>query len=145
MGLYYIDESGNNKPYYMGCYGIGLGRIIACLIENNIIKDNNKIKGFSLPIDIAPYKIQIVYSEENKKISEKLYSDLISKGIKVIIDDRDKYSLGEKIKDCYVLGTPYIAILGKKFDGENIEVEETKSGKKMNVNINEISKLFKHK
>lgn len=52
---------------------------------------------------------------------------------------------GEKIKDCYVLGTPYIAILGKKFDGENIEVEETKSGKKMNVNINEISKLFKHK
>lgn len=142
MKLYYTDEFGNNKPYYMGCYGIGLGRIIACLIENNIIKDNDKIKGFSLPIDIAPYKVQIVYSEENKDISEKLYSDLISKGINAILDDRDKYSLGEKIKDCYVLGTPYIAILGKKFDGENIEVEETKTGKKLNVNINDISKLF---
>ena len=49
MGLFYMDENNEKKPYYMGCYGIGLGRIIACLIENNVIKENDKIKGFALP------------------------------------------------------------------------------------------------
>ncbi len=145
MNLNFVDEDGKNKPYYMGCYGIGLGRIIACLIENNIIRNGDKIKGFSLPYNIAPYKIQIVYSDENKETAENLYNDLTSKGFSPIIDDREKLSLGEKIKDSYVLGTPYIAILGKKFDGENVEVEETKTGEKFNVNIKEFAKFFKDK
>lgn len=54
MKLYYKDQDGKDKPYYMGCYGIGLGKIIACLIENNIIKNNDQIKGFSLPFNVAP-------------------------------------------------------------------------------------------
>lgn len=57
----------------------------------------------------------------------------MKKGINAIIDDREKYTLVEKIKDSYVLGTPYIAILGKKFDGESIEIEKTKTGKKISV------------
>ena len=115
------------------------------MIENNIIRNGDKIKGFSLPYNIAPYKIQIVYSDENKETAENLYNDLTSKGFSPIIDDREKLSLGEKIKDSYVLGTPYIAILGKKFDGENVEVEETKTGEKFNVNIKEFAKFFKDK
>ena len=61
MNVYFKDEEGNDKPYYMGCYGIGLGRIIACLIENNVIKIENKVKGYVLPYNIAPYKVQIIY------------------------------------------------------------------------------------
>ena len=142
MNLYYKDQDGKDKPYYMGCYGIGLGRIIACLIENNTIKNNEKIKGFSLPYNIAPYKIQIVYSDNQKDTAEKLYDDLMENGINCIIDDREKNSLGEKIKDSYVLGTPYVVILGNKFDGENVEVEETKTGKKENIKLNEFTKYF---
>ena len=142
MNLYYKDQDGKDKPYYMGCYGIGLGRIIACLIENNTIKNNEKIKGFSLPYNIAPYKIQIVYSDNQKDTAEKLYDDLMENGINCIIDDREKNSLGEKIKDSYVLGTPYVVILGNKFDGENVEVEETKTGKKENNKLNEFTKYF---
>ncbi|MFR5684286.1 MAG: aminoacyl--tRNA ligase-related protein [Clostridia bacterium] len=142
MNLFYKDENENDKPYYMGCYGIGLGRIIAIILENNIIREDDEIKGFSLPLNIAPYKIQIIYKEDKKDSAEKLYDILNAKGIKSIIDDRKGYSLGSKIKDVYTLGTPYIAIIGDKSNGEIIEVEETKTGNKFSMNINEIEKLF---
>lgn len=142
MNLFYKDENENDKPYYMGCYGIGLGRIIAIILENNIIREDDEIKGFSLPLNIAPYKIQIIYKEDKKDSAEKLYDILNAKGIKSIIDDRKGYSLGSKIKDVYTLGTPYIAIIGDKSNGEIIEVEKTKTGNKFSMNINEIEKLF---
>lgn len=142
MNLFYKDENENDKPYYMGCYGIGLGRIIAIILENNIIRENDEMKGFSLPLNIAPYKIQIIYKDDKKDSAEKLYDILNAKGIKSIIDDRKGYSLGNKIKDVYTLGTPYIAIIGDKSNGEIIEVEETKTGNKFSMNINEIEKLF---
>ena len=127
MGLFYTDENNEKKPYYMGCYGIGLGRIIACLIENNIIKDNNKIKGFVLPYNIAPYKVHIIYNEKNKEAAEKLYYYLLDNNIQSIIDDRENLSIGSKINDVYVLGTPKIIILGNRFDGINYEIEDIKN------------------
>ena len=135
MKLYYKDENGLDKPYFMGCYGIGLGRIIAVIIENNILKEGDQIKGFSLPLSIAPYKIQIVYKDDKKEIADQLYRDLNDRNIPCILDDRSGYSLGNKIKDVYTLGTPYIAIIGNKSDGETIEVEETKTGNKLNLNF----------
>lgn len=143
MNLYYVDEEGNKKPYYMGCYGIGLGRIIACLIENNIVKYNDKIKGFSLPYEIAPYKVHIIYNENNKKEAEKLYEKLQKNNINAIIDDREKLSIGNRINDVYVLGTPKIIVLGNKFDGENYEIENTKDSSKEIVKVSEIVNYFK--
>ena len=140
MNLYFRDEDGKEKPYYMGCYGIGLGRVIACLIENNIIKENDKIKGFSLPKEIAPYKLQIVYKDDKKDVAEKLYNDL---NINTIIDDREGYSLGNKIKDAYVIGTPYIAIIGNNFDGKTLEIEETKTGNKLSIDIDKLEEFLK--
>ncbi len=145
MKLYYKDENGEDKPYYMGCYGIGLGRIIATIIENNVLKEDGKIKGFSLPVAIAPYKIQIVYKEDKEPIATSLYQDLLDHGIKAILDDRTGYALGSKIKDSYILGTPYVAILGNKSDGENIEIEETKTGNKFQLSVNEISDFLNKK
>lgn len=114
----------------MGCYGIGLGRIIACLIENNVIKENGKIKGFVLPFNIAPYKVQIIYSKNNKEEGERLYSYLLQNNVNVIIDDRENLTIGNRINDVYVLGTPKMVVLGNKFDGVNYEVEDVKTGKK---------------
>ncbi len=142
MKLYFVDEKGENKPYYMGCYGIGLGRIIACILENNVIRDGTSIKGFSIPYNIAPYKIQIIYSENNQEEAEKLYSYLLENNIPAILDDRDKLTIGNRIKDVYVLGTPKMIILGNKFDGINYEIEDTKTNEKISVKLNEIlSKL----
>jgi len=106
MKLYFKDENGKDKPYFMGCYGIGVGRIIATILENNIIKENGEIKGFSIPLNLAPYKIQIVYKDDKKQQAEELYKYLNDKGINVIIDDREGYSLGNKIKDAYIIRNP---------------------------------------
>lgn len=144
MKLYYKDEEGKDNPYYMGCYGIGLGRIIATIIENNVIRENDKLKGFSLPLNIAPYKIQIIYKDDKKEMAEQLYNKLNNQGVKCIIDDRNNYSIGAKIKDVSVLGTPYIAILGNNTEGEIIELEETKTGNKINISINEIKDFIKN-
>lgn len=143
MNLYYKDENGNDKPYYMGCYGIGLGRIIACIIENNVIKIENQVKGFSLPYDIAPYKVQIIYNENNKEEAEKLYSYLSENNIQTIIDDRENLTIGNKINDVYILGTPKMIILGKQFDGINYTIEDTKTNNKLNVKIEDIIKELK--
>jgi len=138
MSLYYKDENGNDKPYYMGCYGIGLGRIIACIIENNVIKIDNQVKGFSLPYDIAPYKVQIIYNENNKAPAESLYKHLLDNNISAILDDRENLSIGNRINDVYVLGTPKMIILGNQFDGINYTIEDTKNGNKVVVSYNDL-------
>ena len=138
MGLYYKDEEGKDRPYYMGCYGIGLGRIIACLIENNVIYEDGKLKGFVLPLNVAPYKVQIIYKEDKKEVAESLYNYLQDNGIKCILDDREGRSIGTKLKDVYVLGTPYSIIIGDKSDGNTFEVEDNKTSGKFNMTKEEI-------
>lgn len=138
MNLYFKDADGTDKPYYMGCYGIGLGRIIATIIENNIIKDNDKIKGFSLPLNVAPYKMQIIYKETKENVAFDLYNYFNERKINTIIDDREGYSIGSRIKDAYILGTPYVIIIGDKFDGINYEIEETKTGNKFTLTKEQI-------
>jgi prolyl-tRNA synthetase len=143
MKLYYKDENSQDKPYYMGCYGIGLGRIIACLIENNVIRIDDKVKGFSLPYNIAPYKVQIIYNENNKEEAEKLYNYLLENNIPSIIDDRDNLTIGNRINDVYVLGTPKMIILGNKFDGINYEIEDTKTNEKIITKLENILEELK--
>ena len=142
MKLFYKSDDGSDKPYYMGCYGIGVGRIVATIIENNVIRENGKIKGFSLPVHLAPYKVQIVYKDNKKDMAFKVYENLASRGINAIIDDREDYSLGSKIKDSYVLGTPYVMIIGDKTEGNIVEVEKTKTGEKFNIDINNIEDVL---
>ena len=142
MNLYYKDELGQDKPYYMGCYGIGVGRIVACIIENNVIRENKIIKGFSLPYDIAPYKVQIIYSENNKDAATKLYNYLQEHNVNAILDDRNNLSIGNRINDVYVLGTPKMIILGNRFDGQNYIIEDTKTNSTKEVACSEILKEF---
>ena len=138
MQLYYIDKNGENKPYYMGCYGIGIGRIIACILENNLIKENDKIKGFAIPYNIAPYKVQIIYTENNKESANKLYELLLANNIPVIIDDRENLTIGNKITDTFVIGTPKLIIIGNKFDGINYELEDIKTNEKITLNLDNL-------
>lgn len=144
MKLYFNDENGEKKPYYMGCYGIGIGRIIATILENNVIMNEDKINGFILPYNIAPYKMQIIYKEDKKDIAEELYLKLKENGIDAIIDDRADFSLGNKIQDVYTLGTPFFTVIGNKFDGTSFEIENSKTKEKFNVNKDNIMEFFKN-
>ena len=127
----------------MGCYGIGLGRIIACLIENNLLKENGKLKGFVLPYHIAPYKVQIIYTEENKQEAETLYEILKENNIPAILDDRQNLSIGNRINDVYVLGTPKIIVIGNKFNGINYELEDSKTKEKHIIEKQDIINVLK--
>ena len=143
MEMYYQDENGNNKPFYMGCYGIGLGRIIATIIENNVLIKYEKIKGFVIPYNVAPYKVHIVYSEQNKDKAIELYERLLENNIQCIIDDRDNLILGNKINDVALLGTPKLIVLGNKYDNINYEIEDLKTGEKDIVKKENIINYFR--
>ena len=136
MNAKFIDKDGKEKPYYMGCYGIGVSRLVAALYERMVIKDENGIvTGISLSKEIAPYFIQIIPKIENEQKlndAEKLYEKCNGKAI---IDDRNNINIGAKIKDAKILGTPFVAILGDKTENGTFELEETLTGKKTIVEI----------
>jgi len=143
MGYYFKDENGEDQPYYMGCYGIGVGRILACLIENNVIRSENKVKGFVLPYMLAPYKVQIIYSNEQKEIAEKLYQKLTENHISVILDDRENLGIGNRIHDVFVLGTPKMIVIGNHFQDCIFEVEDMKTKEKALVKEENIVSYLK--
>ena len=144
----YIDREGKQSLYYMGCYGIGVSRTVATIYEESVLKnDNGKVQGFVLPESVAPYKLQIIPkmdNEEKVKEAEELYKKLSENNIESILDDRKIDSIGAKIKDCKVLGTPYMAILGDKVENGKVELENVKTGEKEIITIAElINKLKK--
>ncbi len=145
----YINQEGKEELYYMGCYGIGVSRTVAALYEQYVIKDEKWGPcGFALPYRIAPYKLQIIpklEDESKMKIAEEIIRKLEFGGTKVILDDRENISIGAKIKDAKILGTPYVLVLGDKQQGDNLEIENIKTGEKEQTTIKEISKLFLEK
>lgn len=138
----FINQDGKQALYYMGCYGIGVSRTVATLYEANVIKDKNDVPcGFALPKNIAPYKLQIIpklEDEEKVNLAEKIYNTLSQNGIESILDDREKLSIGAKIKDCKLLGTPYVLVLGDKMEGNSLEVEDIKTGEKTVVELEDL-------
>ena len=142
MNANFIDQDGKEKPYYMGCYGIGVSRALAAIYEASALKDaEGKVNGIALPINLAPYKIQIVpkiENEEKKKEAFALYDTLQKAGVGVILDDRENLSIGAKMKDCKVLGTPYMAVLGEKVENGKVELEDVRSGEKEIISMEEL-------
>ncbi len=142
MNAKFIDKDGKEKPYFMGCYGIGVSRMLAAIYELSTIENNEgNVEGISLPYNIAPFKLQIIAKmDDESKVLEanKLYETLKAKGIETLIDDRESINFGARIRDAKVLGTPYIAIFGGKVESGHVEVEETKTGKKEIMLVEEL-------
>lgn len=142
----YINKEGKEELYYMGCYGIGVSRTLAAFYEANVINDKKgEPCGFALPEKIAPYKVQIIPkmdNEEKVKFANTIYETLNKKGIKSILDDRETITIGAKIKDSKVLGTPYIIVLGDKTEGETIEIENSKTGEVEKITLEQLISKF---
>lgn len=143
MDIKYIDEQNNNMPFYMGCYGIGVSRVLGIIYENNIIKENDKVIGFSLPVSVTPYYLYIISNENKKNLAEEMYESFESENVEVIVDDV-KGSIGEKIRNAKVLGVPYIAIFGNNTESDSVEIERTIDGKKKVMKIEETINIFKN-
>ena len=146
MNATYIDENDNYQNFVMGCYGIGVSRTLAMVYENSIIKNNDKFEGISLPINIAPYSIYLIPKNDDLdklKKAEDIYQKLESDNIPVLFDDRDGLSIGAKIKDSKIVGTPYCAVLGKTLDEGKIIIENNKTGEKTEVKENDFISIIK--
>jgi len=122
LGAKFLDEKGSEKPCLMGCYGIGINRIVASAIE--LGNDKN---GIIWPISIAPFEVLVtsVNQDDEKvaQVAEKIYQQVLDKGIDVLLDDRELRG-GVKFKDADLIGIPVQVTVGKKSvaDG-NIEIK----------------------
>ena len=122
LGAYYVDESGESHPIVMGCYGIGLGRLMAAAIELN-----HDEKGIIWPLPIAPYQVYLcpLYREntEVSNVTEKLYSELEDKGVEVLFDDRQE-SPGVKFNDADLLGIPVrVTVSPRTLEKVSVEIK----------------------
>lgn len=146
MKTTYTDSEGKQRPIYMGCYGIGVSRTLATIYEKSLIRnEKGEPIGISLPVNLAPYLLQIVPKTDNPmKVAEAqaLYEVLADHEIETILDDRDDVTMGSKLKDCKVLGTPYIAVLGDRTKKGEIEIEDSKTGERTVIKQTELAKAI---
>ena len=142
-----LNNEGRASTLHMGCYGIGVSRLVAAAIEQN-----NDDKGIVWPHEIAPFDINIIAIgyEKDQKISEaahNLYVELMKMGYEVILDDR-KDGYGTKMKDSELIGIPLNIIIGKQFI-ENNEIElKARTGESSSNDIGDtktILDFFKNK
>lgn len=138
MNGFFVDETGKKKAYYMGCYGIGVNRVLGAICENNCDEE-----GLVWPKAVAPYSSVIIYSKENEKSAIDLYSSLREKGVDVVLYDKEA-TFGSKIKDSKLLGFLYIIILGKKYLEDGLyEIEDRVNSNKMFLNEEELVNFLK--
>ena len=121
MGANYLDEKGTENPVIMGCYGIGINRIVAAAIETG-----NDANGIIWPLELAPYQVTLVPLQAGDEVvrkTDEIEKVLTDAGIDVLVDDRDLRP-GVKFKDADLIGIPLRVVIGERGlkDG-NIEVK----------------------
>lgn len=121
MGAYFMDKDGNLKPFIMGCYGWGVSRTMAAVVEQ--LNDED---GIIWPRSIAPFEVIVTIVSTNdaqqKKFAEQIYTELNGKGIEVLLDDRE-ISAGMKFKDADLIGFPLRITVGKSLQEGAIELK----------------------
>ena len=112
MNATFLDSEGKEQFMIMGCYGIGVGRTVAAAIEQG-----NDENGMILPIPIAPFEVDVLPvntgHDESMNVAGAIYEELLSKGIDVVMDDRDERP-GVKFKDCDLIGIPLRVTIGER-------------------------------
>jgi prolyl-tRNA synthetase len=132
MGALFLDPDGKSQPYIMGCYGIGVNRILAASVEQSA--DEN---GIIWPPNIAPYEVAVlplnVKDGATMEAAEQVYETLKEAGFDVILDDRDQRP-GFKFKDADLIGFPLRVVIGKKFtESGELELQWRKDGRRESV------------
>ena len=136
--LNFIDEKGKKKPVFMGCYGIGLGRLMGAVVE--IHHDE---KGIIWPKEVSPFQLHLIHIQGNqrvKKTAEKLYQNLQKQGLEILYDDRENKTVGEKFVESDLIGIPYRVVVSEKTLAKNSV--EIKKRKEKNTKLIKIKKLL---
>jgi len=136
MGATFLDENGKAKPFIMGCYGIGVSRLVAVAVEAS-----HDEKGIIWNETLAPFKFEIIISnlkdEEGVKFAQGLYESLRAAGVSVLLDDRNE-RFGVKMNDFELMGFPYAVIVGKGLAEGTVELVTRDGLTKETVRASEI-------
>lgn len=141
MNAKVLDENGKLQTVIMGCYGIGVSRIIAASIEQN-----NDENGIIWPMSICPFEVNIIATnikDENiLNASEKLYNQMKNNDIDVIFDDRNEKA-GFKFKDSDLIGFPIRVVVGKDIQDNLVEIKIRKTNETHKVHIDEVCEFVR--
>ncbi len=136
MGATFQDSDGQEKPFIMGCYGIGVSRVVAAAIEQN-----HDAKGIIFPVPLAPFQVIILNlgpkDDSFCQVAERLYKALRDRGLDVLFDDRDERP-GSKFNDADLLGIPFRMTVGKTFEKEGkVELRFRRTGETLTLGPDE--------
>jgi prolyl-tRNA synthetase len=139
---HYLDAAGIAHPLLMGCYGIGIGRVLAALVEQS-----HDEKGIIWPFSVAPYHVNLLGLDldkaETRETAEKLYTDLNATGLEVLYDDRAE-SAGVKFNDTDLLGLPLRAVVSKRsLKNGGVELKLRKEGSSWIVALDDVVETIK--
>ena len=136
MNAKFIDENGKEQPFIMGCYGIGVTRTVASIIEQH--HDEN---GIIWPLEVAPYHVSVIAvnskDEEQMRVATEIYNELIEMGVEALLDDR-KERAGVKFKDSELMGIPMRITVGKKIGDGEVEFKLRTGSENETIKIEEV-------
>ncbi|WP_121627413.1 proline--tRNA ligase [Poseidonibacter antarcticus] len=138
MDAKFLDQNGKAQSFIMGCYGIGISRLVAAVIEQN-----HDDKGCIWTKTTTPFMVDVIVSSAKKEdelnAGLKIYEDLKNAGISTIIDDRKKERFGFKMGDFELIGFPYAVVVGKKLQDGLVEIVDRKNtAEKIEVSIDDV-------
>ncbi len=139
--LKFKDTDGQDKPVLMGCYGIGLGRLLGTIVEVN-----NDEKGIVWPESVAPFKVHLICLGKGKvkTTTDKIYKTLLESNIEVLYDDREDKSAGEKFAESDLIGIPLRIIVSERtLEKNSVEVKERSKKESKLVKISQLKKILK--
>ena len=141
MGANYTNEQGEEKPLFMGCFGVGVSRLAQAAVEQSYDKD-----GIIWPVAIAPYHaivtIPNIKDAQQVEIAQKLYTELNQAGIETLLDDRDERA-GVKFKDADLIGIPYRIVTGRAIANGKVEVVARATHTSQEIVIDEVTTTLK--
>lgn len=135
-GAVYIDRDGKEKPYYMGCYGIGIGRTMAAIVEKY-----NDDQGVIWPNNIAPFQVHLLSLPGGEEKAREVYDHLIKAGVEVLWDDREVVTPGVKFADADLIGIPIRLVVSKK-TGDKVEMKKRTEQETKLVTLEDILKMY---
>ena len=138
MGATFADENGVEQPFLMGCYGIGVSRTLAAIVEQH-----NDENGIVWPVSVAPYEVAVIPlacgDDVLQPLAEKVAAELVEQGIEVVLDDRDERP-GVKFADNDLMGFPFQVVIGKKSAAAgNVELKCRATGERTVVPAAEVA------
>lgn len=119
LDCFYLDENGERRPVVMGSYGIGVGRLIACIAE-----EHRDARGLCWPVSVAPFAVHIVALKGGEAMAAALYDELSAAGMETLLDDREGERPGSKFADADLIGAPVrVTVSGKRVAASEVEIK----------------------